>query len=204
VRLCTDQVAIVLAAGRGTRMGTPKALMAVNGEAWWARQSQRLARAGMPSLWVVSPEVRQAITSAGPPGFRVVEGDPASPQFESFLVAVRALEAEEGGPPQGVYVLPVDVPAPPRRVWQELCETGQVTVPTFQDVHGHPLYLPWEWIAEVLKAMPDHERAGHLRLDTLIAPVARYLNVHEPSVAANLNTPEDVARWLATHEPAAT
>jgi nicotine blue oxidoreductase len=190
---------LVLAAGRGQRMGVPKALMNVNGPPWWVWQSRRLGRVGIPSVWVVSPEVRDTIMEDGPPPFKLVDSDPDASMFESFLAGVRACEVN---PPQGVFVLPVDVPAPPRKVWQELCESGQVAVPTFEDTRGHPVYLPWEWLAEVLRSMPDHAHASHLRLDALIAPVARLINVHDPLVATNLNTPEDVSRWLAAHEPA--
>lgn len=199
--MCDDQVAVVLAAGRGTRMGGPKALMTVGGRPWWVWQSERLARERIPSLWVVSPEVRAGIERVGPAPFPMVEGDSESPQFESFMAAVRVLSER---PPEGVYVLPVDCPAPPRGVWQALCEAGDVAVPTFMDGKGHPVYLPWEWVAEALRAMPDHDRASQLRLDALIAPVAKLVNVHDPSVAVDLDTPEDVARWLALHGPAAT
>jgi len=204
MRLASEQVAVVLAAGRGRRMGMPKALIRMGGPMWWEVQSQRLARAGVPSLWVVSAEVREVMMEAGPPPFRVAVGDPDTPPFESFLAGVRALDAADGGPPPGVFVLPVDVPAPGKPVWQALCDAGRVAVPTFGDSRGHPVFMEWAWIEEVLRPWPGPERAAELRLDSLIAPVATYVNVHDPSVAANLNTPEDAARWLATQggEPA--
>ena len=48
---------LVLAAGRGRRMGGPKALMMVEGEPWWMRQRRRIAEVGIPMTWVVSPQV---------------------------------------------------------------------------------------------------------------------------------------------------
>jgi CTP:molybdopterin cytidylyltransferase MocA len=202
MRLASDQVAIVLAAGRGRRMGTPKALMQVASRPWWQWQAERLREAGVPDLWVVSPEARRAISGGGREPIRMVEGDPEAPQFESFLAGVRELRASAEGPPEGVFVLPVDVPAPGKRVWQTVCEAGRVAVPMAEGVHGHPLFLAWDWLEEVLRDRPDHARASQLRLDALIAPVATYVEVHDPSVAVNLNTPEDVERWLATgHAP---
>ena len=52
---------IMLAAGRGTRMGSPKALMSVGGRAWWREQQERLTELRIASLWVVSEQVRRAM-----------------------------------------------------------------------------------------------------------------------------------------------
>ena len=51
---------VVLAAGRGTRMGGPKALMEVRGRVWWRWQREWLApaeAAGATVVWLVSPVV---------------------------------------------------------------------------------------------------------------------------------------------------
>ena len=60
--LPTDACCLVLAAGRGRRMGGPKALMQVHGQPWWRLQRERLAAAGVESLWIASPDVAAAWT----------------------------------------------------------------------------------------------------------------------------------------------
>jgi len=179
-------------------MGTPKALMEVGGRPWWQVQRERLEGGGVPSTWVVSAEVKAVMTVPGTPPVRVIDSSPQLPMFASFLRGIDSLRAS---PPQGVFVLPGDVPAPERRVWESLCDHDQVSIPTYGDARGHPIYLPWRWIDEVLRATPDSASVSLLRLDRLVEPVARFVNVHDRSVAFNLNTPDDVRRWLAGDEP---
>jgi CTP:molybdopterin cytidylyltransferase MocA len=179
-------------------MGTPKALMDISGRSWWQIQHERLEAARVPSTWVVSPDVHAAMTAPGAPPVRAIDSSPQLPMFASFLRGIDSLRAD---PPQGVFVLPVDVPAPDRAVWDSLCDLDQVSIPSYMDIRGHPIYLPWRWIDEVLRASPDSASVSLLRLDRLVEPVARFVNVHDRSVAFNLNTPDDVRRWLAGDEP---
>jgi CTP:molybdopterin cytidylyltransferase MocA len=134
----------------------------------------------------------------GGPTVHTVESSPALPMFASILKGIASLRAS---PPQGVFILPIDVPAPARAVWEALCDQDSVSIPTYMDTRGHPLYLPWWWIDEVLRASPDSASVSLLRLDRLVEPVARFVNVHDRAVAFNLNTPDDVRRWLAGDEP---
>jgi CTP:molybdopterin cytidylyltransferase MocA len=106
--------AIVLAAGRGRRMGGPKALMTVGGLPWWQTQESRLAAAGVQRLWVVSAEVERAMRSGPAVAPPLVPADPDAPMFESVRAGVSAAGAASGG----AFILPVDVPAPGRSTWQ--------------------------------------------------------------------------------------
>lgn len=186
---------LILAAGRGRRMGAPKALMPVAGvgepRPWWRHQQDRLARADRPPLWVVSPDVRAAMRESAPPH---VQSDPDAPMFASVLAGLSALRA---APPGWVHVLPVDVPAPAPATFAALeAAAGPrgVAVPRFRGRTGHPLCLAWSWIEEKVfpVAAPDQ------RLDALTAPARVVVDVDDPAVAANLNTPDDLRRWLAT------
>ncbi len=94
--------------------------------------------------------------------------------------------------PSGVYVLPVDVPAPLPDVFNALAGAA-VAVPTCAGKSGHPVYLSSEWIERVLLPVAGR-RDG--RLDELIRPDALHVPVTDPSVTVNLNTPDDVATWL--------
>jgi CTP:molybdopterin cytidylyltransferase MocA len=195
LRISNDRHLIVLAAGQGRRMAGPKALMEVSGRPWWQTQRQRLDPLGIPQTWVLSSEVEKAMLAAGPLPFRSVRGYADSPMFQSIMRGIDSLVA---APPEGVFVLPVDVPGAGKPVWDALCNRDEVSRPTYVGAHGHPVYLPWRWIDEVLR--PGHaqsEATRPLRLDALIAPVVRDVPVKDPAVSANLNTPEDMRRWLA-------
>jgi CTP:molybdopterin cytidylyltransferase MocA len=187
----SDAPALILAAGKGTRMGGPKALMHVGGRPWWDWQSRRLAAAGVTGVWVVSPIVRAAILSAAATDANapqcLVDGDPDAPMFDSIRAGLEFVQANK---PRGVFVLPVDVPAASPLVWQSLVNVADVAAPTCKGVHGHPIWLSWSFLErEVLPAAPD------ARLDALIGQRTTYIQVEDASVTMNLNTPEDVRAW---------
>jgi CTP:molybdopterin cytidylyltransferase MocA len=177
--------ALVLAAGHGRRMGVPKALMTVGGRGWWRVQEERLTRAGVDRLWVVSPQVGAAVH-----GPAVVESSPDAPMFASVLAGVAAR------PNASLFILPVDVPAPGPDIWRALAAAAgdRVAVPTFNGEHGHPVALSRLWIDRALK--PAGET---MRLDHLIAPDTVYIPVHDRAVLVNLNTPDDARAWAAAN-----
>lgn len=186
--------ALVLAAGRGTRMGSPKALMEVGGRAWWMIQRERVDAIGVPATWVVSPAVEEGILSASTAPLRLVRSDPAAPMFSSLLAGIASLRTS---PPGSLFVLPVDCPAPSRPVWEALAASGEVAVPVHAGARGHPVHLPWSFVASVIEpAAVGAEASGPARLDLLIAPIARSVEVDDPDATTNLNTPADVQDWL--------
>lgn len=69
-------------------------------------------------------------------------------------------------------------------------------------VRGHPLFLSQAWAGQIAEAKPSdawvRERCpdGLLRLDRLIEPELRLVEVDDPDVAVNLNTRDDVESWL--------
>ena len=185
---------IVLAAGRGRRMGVPKALMKVEGIPWWGHQLSALSKARLAPVWVISPEVRAGI---GPlPMIKAVaqtfvDADPDAPMFESLRAGLRFLD---GMDPPGIFVLPIDVPAPRggvSDVWRALASAGSpVAVPTHEGRHGHPVYLEWSFAKDHVLDAPEGAR-----LDAIIAPVVRYVPVTDSRVVLNLNTPELVRAY---------
>lgn len=186
---------IVLAAGRGLRMGAPKALMMVRGEPWWRTQSRRLAQAGVHALWVVSPEVEGSMRDKPDAPVRRVISDPLAPMFASVLAGLRAAAAVSP-PPAAVFVLPLDVPAPRGPdVYASLASSGCVALPAHAGIHGHPVCLPWSWVQATLNGSVARAAQPHaLRLDELIsagAPPA-IVAVNDPCVTLNINTPADL------------
>ena len=181
---------VVLAAGNGRRMGGPKALMDVGGETWWRTQTRRLDEAGLRQVWVVSQTVRNAMESGDADPEWMVVADPDAPMFESVLAGLSALEGEDDV--AGAFILPVDVPGAPPETWNTLRgDPTSVRVPTLDGATGHPIWLGWDFVERhVLSAPVDS------RLDALTADAALRVAIRDPGVTTNLNTPEDVARWL--------
>ncbi len=191
---------LVLAAGRGTRIGGPKALLDIAGRPWWQHQSAALASVGIAATWVVSDEVRAALAShqGAPP--RLVTAASDAPMFASLLAGLRSLPDASI---DGVFILPVDTPAPAPAVWHALAQAGGVAIPAFQGRSGHPVLLHSPWVRGLLSRIAhEHLDPNSLRLDQLIAPVARQIPVDDPAVCVNLNTIDDVQAFLARTVPA--
>ncbi|MCB9846456.1 MAG: NTP transferase domain-containing protein [Phycisphaeraceae bacterium] len=171
-------------------MGGPKALLALDEIPWWRLQADRVLAAGIEALWVVSPAVETALRShADAPSRRVVASD-AGPMMRSVMAGIRELAS---APPATVLVLPVDVPVPEGRTLARLIAPSTPCVPTFEGRRGHPLSLPWAWVKMQLLSKAIDSDA--LRLDHLTARDACTIDVDDPSVVVNLNTPEDLAQW---------
>lgn len=186
---------IVLAAGKGRRMGGPKLVMDVGGRPWWRVQSERLSAAGVRPIWVVA----RVHADLALPGL-VVLGDGDAPMFESVRAGVLAWRGQRGAAASGlagagVFVLPIDVPAPGAGVWRAVGEAadrlGRPAAPELGGRHGHPVFLPREWADRAAGAPPG------ARLDDLLRGSLSYVQVDDPHTVTNLNTPEALAAWLA-------
>jgi len=180
-------VVVVLAAGQGRRMGGPKALMTVGGQAWWRVQDKRLSE--LPRVWVASRDVANQMRDCPVP---ILAGDPDAPMFDSIRVGLDCMKDPEVG---GVFILPVDVPAPPLKTFQMLAAAAGngAAIPTYEGRRGHPAALSRPWIERVL--MPAIDAGGEQRLDHLLGADAVEIPVPDHDVAVNLNTPEEVRRW---------
>lgn len=181
---------VVLAAGRGTRAGGPKALHVVRAQAWWRLQSRRLAHVGLPVAWVVSAPVREAMRAADDAPRTVVIADDGAPMFASVAAGCAAASAAGA---RGVFVLPIDVPAPSGAVFTALLGRNDslANVPVVNSVRGHPIYLTQRGVQRVLASADD----PGARLDTLIGAERTEVPVSDPAVLVNLNTSADFAAW---------
>lgn len=192
---------IVLAAGRGRRAGGPKALHAVHGRAWWQAQQDRLGSTKMPTLWVVSERVLAGMQSNSTPPEHVIVADDSAPMFASIAAGVKAISRIDAVP-RGVFVLPVDVPAPSPTVFASLSHAIRQTspavaaIPTHREDRGHPVYLRWNFVAShILTTNP-----ADARLDQLIGNARIEVPVPDASVIENLNTADDFAAWASRNE----
>lgn len=175
-------------------MGCPKALMKIGSRSWWEIQADRLDSIEMASVWVVSSEVQRGLGSEGKSQISTLCADSGLPMFESLVAGLESVGTEEC---TGLFVLPVDVPVPVGNVFEALRATEQVSVPTFKKRRGHPVYLPMDWIQSINW---NHLPEGLRRLDRLIASDVVEVPVDDPDTVVDLDTPEDVQRWLDQNE----
>lgn len=200
----TAPAALVLAAGKSTRMGSDKAILPLGGVPVVQRVVGLFHRAGVTDVRVVvghhgeriAPAVRQA-------GARAV----FNPGFEGgmFTSVAAGLQTLDPGCP-GVFILPVDLPLVRvhtilglLQAWRDLPATGgrekdagcAILHPIYRGLRGHPPFIGGGHIPEILKWRGD----GGLRACLAQHPeAAREVPVADRFIMADMDTPEDYDR----------
>ena len=135
-------VAVVLAAGAGRRIGSPKALLPIGGTTFLAHVARALQRPGVAEVVaVIGHGARRVAASAGlPPGLALV----VNPRPDDGMLGsvARGLEAAEARGADAVLLHPVDhpfaSPATTDAVLAALAGGALVAVPTYGGRRGHP------------------------------------------------------------------
>ncbi len=196
-------VGVILAAGDSTRMGTDKALLPwprlAGGTAagtFLSAQIESLSR--FTDLVVVvagknAPTIAPIVYAAG--ASLVVNLEPARGQFSSLQVGLQ--EVLNRGRDAAMLTL-VDRPPVSAATIQKLSDGFAsavehwkwAAVPQYSGKHGHPIALAREMIEAFLRAPStatarevEHQNAAHIE----------YIEVGDPMVIANINTPEEYA-----------
>jgi molybdenum cofactor cytidylyltransferase len=189
---------IVLAAGRSSRMGAPKADLELDGRTFLERCIDLLRQGGCRAVVVVVSDERAGagVTGGAPslPGDDVlvtVNPDPASQPIDSLRIGLAALPVDCAA----AAVLPVDAPnvqpATVARLLRALREADPGTLilrPVHRGQPGHPTLFTRALFPELATGDLPHgaetvvERHADARLDVA---------VDDPGVAANVNTPAD-------------
>lgn len=184
---------VLLAAGRSTRMGASKALLDFQGRPWLVAQVQAIrAQTAGPIRVVLGPQNQEEATLlSGQEGVRaVLNSEPDRGPFSSLQAGLAGLE----GP---TFLGPLDCPIAPvlATLHQALLPGLEAVVPTFGGKGGHPVCLSAGLIVRLLSLEPGGQGS---RLDVQLrsARVQR-LEVTDPRVALNLNTPEGWRLFLA-------
>jgi CTP:molybdopterin cytidylyltransferase MocA len=183
--------AIVLAAGEGRRMGTPKALLEVGGVTLVERHVGRLVELGCEAIAVVvRPEVAVAPSLRSMACVRIVEARTAS-QAESLAAGLRALE----GIDDPILVTPVDLMPPGLATLRTLLDALAPSVDAVTPVHGgrggHPVIARHRVLAGSstgLEGVPLRARLAALGPRRLRIPV------EDASVLGDFDVPADLER----------
>lgn len=198
------QPLVLLAGGKGSRMGMPKALLASG--RWLDEQLDALGRAGVsPVILVLGHALGEQLAALpwlerhlGGPRARgglalraVVNPEPARGPFSSLQVGLSAGDAAE----LGAFVLPIDTACPDARVFAALVGAMgpgvDAATPSFRGRGGHPVLLAAPLACRILAARPEG------RLDRMLRalPAGRRLRVpvQDPRVLTDLDTPTELA-----------
>ena len=190
-------VAVVLAAGASTRMGSPKALLPVNGVPFIERIVRALESTNVDRTLVVlghnAQAMREAIAYLGVD--TVVNPDYARGQLSSLHTAIRALDGE---PVEAILVHLVDHPFIESRLVDRMIERFRaedplIVVPCFNGRRGHPVLFSSKLFPEFLATS----------LETGAKPVVRghpeetlELDTEEAGILVDIDTPEEYRKHV--------
>lgn len=193
---------VVLAAGRSSRMGRPKALLPVGDETFVESAVRTLGEGGCDPVVAVLPPGEDAerladlVESAG--GTPVVNVDPEAEQVDSFRLGLETL----GTGPAGAIVLPVDFPLAGPGVVRVLIEAFRARgAPIVRPVHhaqpGHPVLFARDLWSEL--SDPDLREGARDVVHRHHAEIED-VPVEDRGVTVDVDTPEDFAREVSGEE----
>jgi CTP:molybdopterin cytidylyltransferase MocA len=186
-----DRIAlIVLAAGRSTRMGAPKALVELDGRPLLEHLlSPSLLRKFGDVVVVLGHHAEALRPVVERSGHRhVVNTDPDRGRTGSVQAGLAALR----GTVDAAFVQPVDCPLVAAETYAALLEvlpSVDVVIPSCQGRHGHPPLISAGLFPRILAAGPD-EPLRDILLESGVR--RRYVEVNDPGVLLNVDRPEDL------------
>jgi molybdenum cofactor cytidylyltransferase len=191
-----ELAAIILAAGRSSRMGAFKPLLPFGSETVIECVLSACVAAGIRTIRVVvgwnAHRLIPLLEGRGVPWVkneRFTEG-----MYSSLQVGVGSL-------PAGVdafFVLPGDMPLVRGETLRRLAAewnpgSGQILYPCFNGKRGHPPLIAGSLIPEILRETPS---GGLRELLALHAAEAREIACEDPGILLDLDTPEEYERRL--------
>lgn len=187
--------AVILAAGRSTRMGSPKALLPLGKTTFLGRLMTAYGQLGLPLRVVLGPDwraitARQSVVEE----WLLVNREPERGPLSSLLIALDHLPSDA----DAVMLHPVDHPLVDLRTIEDLLvlheqHPERIVLPTCRGRNGHPTLFPSS-VFEELRNAPLEEGARSVVLadrDRL----AR-LETRDEGVLRNIDTPDDYSRWV--------
>jgi molybdenum cofactor cytidylyltransferase len=189
---------LILAAGESRRMGFPKALLQLDGETFLDRLIAALSPHCAPVIVVLGHRAAEvhAGVRPGAQALFVVNERYAAGQFSSLQCGLRAVPRDS----EGVLFTLVDHPLVSPATIEELLtdRAAAIAIPRYQERRGHPVYVSAALVSEFLSA-PETSRARDVigRHENAI----RYVEVHDPGVIADIDTPEAYRRLAGGGAP---
>lgn len=191
--------AVILAAGRSERMGSPKALLDFRGQPFVVRVLEALEALELrPRIVVLGPDAaRIRPVLAGHDCLVVENPDVAGGPIGSLRAGLAAVHSLR---PAGILAWPVDLPHVRVATVERLLEAHRhaaapAVLPTFAERRGHPVIWDQALFDELATsgAATRHGAAAVLSAyESQLVTVA----VDDPAVIDDLNTPQDYERLV--------
>ena len=190
-RRCMGAVdVIVLAAGRSSRLGQPKALVDVNGGTLIEHLVKRLHQRGNVEMTIVTNnDLFADVMLLCPSAHVVLNQDPEKGRTGSVQCGLASILERNGRLPKKVLVVPVDRPGWSIEMVNELLQSDTSCCPTWNNRGGHPLLIAGDDINAVYLSVADAPLSSLIHRQSM--PVDfEWLHL-------NIDTKEDLADLLA-------
>jgi molybdenum cofactor cytidylyltransferase len=185
---------ILLAAGESRRMGFPKPLLRLNGETFLVHIAASML-VTVERLIIVVGAHREAVTASVPVDKRisVIENpDYALGQLSSIRVGLRAVSADADGAIVHLVDHPTVLPETFGLLVREYQSSGKAILVTRCRGHrGHPVLFDRSIFDELYRAPLDGGARGVVKADE---HRVFYVDVEDPGVVLDLDTPTDLLR----------
>ncbi|MBM2827272.1 MAG: nucleotidyltransferase family protein [Dehalococcoidia bacterium] len=190
-------VALLMAAGESTRMGSPKPLLPWDNRTLVEYQISQLLEGGAERVIVVLGHAADVVRPHIPTGQAEVVVNHRYREGRASSVRAGASAISEGV--EAITILGVDQPRPSsviRTVIDAHFREGAIiTVPTYEGRRGHPTVFDGSLLQEMLNV--SEENLGLREIMTRHATEITEVEVSSPLVLADLNTPNDYQRVKA-------
>ena len=193
---------ILLAAGESRRMGSPKALLAYQGQTFLERICTAFFDAGVEELVVVLGAWEDRLRPALPqhPALRtVVNPHYAQGQLSSLVCGLGALSPDSAAAVVNLVDHPLVRPETIAALMASFrTDPLPIIIATHQGQRGHPVLFSRQVYAELLAAPLDKGAKTVVRKDPARV---RHVPLDDPGIVADIDTPQDYRRWTGLTTP---
>ena len=194
--------AIVLAAGKGERLGRIKPLVSIDGEPALGRVIRAIRKAGVEMIIVVLGHAAETVQAQVDfTGCRVI----VNPRYETGMAGslIRGIESVSPAA-EGVLVFHADMPTVKaetiRAVIQRAEQGARIAAPSYEAQRGFPVFLHRSCFQELIPTLTGD--VGARRYIRAHAAELVLVEVDDPGAIRDIDRPEDLREEEETYEPA--
>lgn len=196
----TNCTAVIIAAGKSSRMGKAKGLLNFDENYWILEQIHQLSKAGIKKVIIVLG-YQQADYFKAIPWMKIALLKPycfkktmvtininPTPSLGSFSSLQKGLEQVDNI--FSVLFCPVDIPLNALTIVQLLNNTNQATIPRYKNQKGHPILMDSLFWKSLCKLPPLHSQSRlDFQLKTLPENQISLIDINDENVLKNINHP---------------
>lgn len=184
-----DLSALILAAGSGSRIGTPKLMLEIDGKSFINAIIDRLQSAGIKNIVCVVSEMTYGWAKKNIRDFKIV----VNPKPERGMISSVFYGMESIDKCDGVMIIPVDHPYVETDTYKSLIiesekNTDVIIKPRFNGKSGHPIIIPYDLANKITE---DDFNTG--LNDVIKKSIYKhiYVDVEDNGILKNINKKED-------------